>query len=92
MYDSSNRNTAPLEGKLAKAGAVMDDMEVLERAMALVKENAPAHRELISRLAAAAQTMAGIQPICGVDEQFMAYADRPEAIARTVLEELHYNR
>jgi hypothetical protein len=92
MYDSSNRNTAPLEGKLVATGAVMDDMEVLERAIALVRENAPAHRELISRLASSAQAMAGIQPISGLDEQLMAYTDRPKAMAKTVLEGLRYNR
>lgn len=88
MYDSSNRKTAPLEVNVAATG----DIEILEKAIALVKENAPAHRELIGRLAAAAQKMAGIECICGLDEQPMAYMDRPDAIAKTVLEDLHYDR
>jgi hypothetical protein len=91
MYDSKNRNTAP-RAEAEVAGAVMDDTEILERAIALVKENASDHHELISRLAVAAQTMAGILPISGLDDQAMIYADRPEAMAKKVLGELHYNR
>lgn len=87
MYNSSNRKTTPLEVNFAATG----DIEILERAIALVKENAPAHRELIGRLAAAAQKMTGIECICGLDEQCTAYTDRPEAIARTVLEDFRYN-
>lgn len=91
MYDSSNRKTTPGQKSVTTPVAVMDDMEILERAIALVKENAPAHRELIGRLAAAAQKMAGIECICGLDEGVMAYTDRPEAMSKTVLEDLRYN-
>lgn len=54
-------------------------MEILEKAIMLVKENAPEHRELIGRLAAAAQSMAGIEPIFGLDERSKASADPPKA-------------
>lgn len=87
MYDSSNRKTTPLEASVAATG----DIEILEKAIALVKENAPEHRERIGRLAAAAQKMAGIECICGVDERCMTYVDRPEAMAKTVLNDLRYN-
>lgn len=91
MYDSSNRKTTPGQKSVASPVAVMDDIEILEKAIALVKENEPVHRELIGRLAATAQKMAGIECICGLDEQFMAYADRPEAVAKRVVEDLRYN-
>lgn len=92
MYDSRNRQTTPREMGIETPGADMDDIEILEKAIMLVKENAPEHRELIGRLAAAAQSLTGLQPICGLDEGLRAYKERPEAIARTVLDDLRYNR
>jgi hypothetical protein len=70
----------------------MDDIAILEKAVELLKENAPEHRDLIGQLAAAAQSLTGLQPIFGLDEGSMAYADRPEAIAKTVLNDMRFNR
>lgn len=88
MYRTRNREAAPRE----KKAAGMNDVEILERAIALVGDNAPEHRALIGRLAMAAQAMAGIEPICGPDEPFTAYKDRPEAVARTVLDDFRFRR
>jgi len=80
MYDASNRKISSEEMTAAPAAADMDDSKVLEKAIELVKANSPAHRELIGRLAAAAQTMAGIQPITGLDERLKDFTDRSKTL------------
>jgi hypothetical protein len=92
MYSTSNRETMPREKNIATSGADMNDIEILEKAIVLVKENAPEHCNLIQRLAATALSIPGLQPICGLDERLTAYKDRPETIAKTVLDSLRYKR
>ncbi len=92
MYSTSNREPALREKNGSAPSVDMDNMEILEKAIVLVRENAPPHRELIGRLAMAAQEMAGIEPIFGLDERFMTYTDRPKAVAKTILDGLRYSR
>jgi hypothetical protein len=92
MYSTSNRETTPREKNALTPGAEMDDMAILEKAIELVKKNVPEHRGLIGQLAATAQSLSGLQPILGLEEPSMAYADRPEAIAKTVLDDMRFNR
>lgn len=80
MYDASNRKASSEEATAAPAVSDMDDLQVLAKAIELVKMNAPEHRELIGRLAAAAQTMAGIQPIAGLDERLKGFTDRSKTL------------
>jgi hypothetical protein len=80
MYDASNRKVASEEMTAASAATDMSDAQVLMKAIELVKTNASEHRELIGRLAAAAQTMAGIQPITGLDERLKDFTDRSKTL------------
>jgi hypothetical protein len=82
----------PREKKEVTSGADMNDREILEKAIGLVKENAPEHRDLIGLLAATAQSLSGLQPAFDLKGQVLAYSDRPQAIVKTVLDGMHYNR
>ena len=92
MYSRSNRESSFVKVKPATIVADIDDVEIMEKAIALVNENSPEHRDLIGRLVAAARSLPGRQPIPWGDEGCMTYRDRPQSIAKTVLGDLRYNR
>jgi hypothetical protein len=82
----------PREKNVTTPGNDLSDKEILEKAIMLVKENAPEYRDLIGTLAATAQSLTGLRPNFGLNEQRLDYTDRPEAIAKTVLDGLRYHR
>lgn len=90
MYSRSNREATFVRVKSAATATDGDGAGILEKAIALVKRNSPEHRYLIDRLIATVRLLPSRQQDSGPDEGLMNYTDRPQAIARTVLDSLRY--
>lgn len=92
MYSRSSREITLVKVNTPATVVDMDDAAILERAIALVQENAPEHRDRIERLTATVRSLLGRQSIPAPDEGLTTYRDRPVAIAKRVLNDLRYNR
>ena len=90
MYKGDDREIPFVKVKTSRAIADIDNVEILEKAIALAKENPPEYRYLIDQLIATAPSLHDRRQNFGLDEGLITYKDRPQAIAKTVLDSLRY--
>ena len=92
MYSRSNREITFVKVNTPVSATDIDDVAILEKAIALVQENLPEYRGMIGRLTATVQSLFGPQRIPESDEGLMTYRDRPAAIVKKILNDLRYNQ